>query len=52
MSSRRTGFLSATDPLDDYFLVCVHLSFINYFDEYLYPYSSKEAAGAYQGGVH
>jgi len=37
--------LSATDPLDDYFLVCVHLSFINYFDEYLYPVLSKEVAG-------
>ena len=38
-------FLSATDPLGDYFLVCVHLSFINYFDEYLYPYFLKKRPG-------
>ncbi len=30
--------LTATDPLADYFLVSIHLSFINYFDEYFYPY--------------
>ena len=37
--------LSATDPLGDYFLVCIHLSFINYFDEYLYPYFQKKWPG-------
>ncbi|MGP8003809.1 MAG: alpha/beta hydrolase family protein [Smithella sp.] len=38
----KNRFLSATDPLGDYFLVCVHLSFINYFNEYLYPYLLKK----------
>jgi hypothetical protein len=38
----KNRFLSATDPLGDYFLVCVHLSLINYFDEYLYPYLLKK----------
>ena len=41
----KNRILSATDPLDDYFLVCVHLSFINYFDEYLYPYFQKKWPG-------
>jgi pimeloyl-ACP methyl ester carboxylesterase len=30
--------LSPTDSLSDYFQVSTHLSFIDYFDEYLYPY--------------
>ena len=34
--------LTATDPLGDYFLVCIHLSFVNYFDEYFYPYFQKK----------
>lgn len=37
--------LTATDPLGDYFLVCIHLSFINYFDEYFYPYFQKKQPG-------
>lgn len=37
--------LTATDPLGDYFLVCIHLSFINYFDEYFYPYFRKKHPG-------
>jgi hypothetical protein len=37
--------LTATDPLGDYFLVCVHLSFSNYFDEYFYPYFQKKQPG-------
>jgi len=37
--------LTATDSLDDYFLVCVHLSFVNYFDEYFYPYFQKKRPG-------
>jgi hypothetical protein len=41
----KNRILSATDPLGDYFLVCVHLSFINYFDEYLYPYFLKKRPG-------
>jgi hypothetical protein len=41
----KNRILSATDPLDDYFLVCIHLSFINYFDEYLYPYFLKKRPG-------
>lgn len=40
--------LTATDPLGDYFLVCVHLSFFNYFDEYLYPYFRKKRPGLTQ----
>ena len=30
--------LTSTDSLTDYFVVSVHLSFLNYFDEYFYPY--------------
>jgi hypothetical protein len=41
----KNRLLSATDPLGDYFLVCVHLSFISYFDEYLYPYFQKKWPG-------
>ena len=37
--------LTATDPLGDYLLVCIHLSFINYFDEYFYPYFQKKRPG-------
>jgi hypothetical protein len=34
--------LSPSDSLFDYFLVSSHLSFIDYFDEYLYPYFKKQ----------
>jgi hypothetical protein len=37
--------LSNSDSLDDYFRVSVHLSFLNYFDEYFYPYFKKERPG-------
>jgi hypothetical protein len=37
--------LTATDPLGDYFLVCIHLSFTDYFDEYFYPYFQKTRPG-------
>jgi len=33
--------MTATEPLHDYFQVCIHLSFIDYFDEYFYPYFQK-----------
>lgn len=34
--------LSPTDSLFDYFLVSSHLSFIDYFDEYLYPHFKRQ----------
>lgn len=34
--------LNYTDPLFDYFLVSCHLSFFDYFNEYLYPYFRKQ----------
>ncbi len=34
----RNRVLTSTDSLTDYFVVSVHLSFLNYFDEYFYPY--------------
>ncbi len=37
--------LSPTDSLFDYFLVSSHLSFIDYFEEYLYPYYLKRWPG-------
>ena len=37
--------LAATDPLDDYFQVGVHLSFYDYFNEYFYPYFEKKRPG-------
>jgi hypothetical protein len=37
--------LTATDPLRDYLVVCIHLSFINYFDEFFYPYLRKTRPG-------
>ncbi|UFS71131.1 alpha/beta fold hydrolase [Geomonas sp. RF6] len=33
--------LSSNDALSDYFLVCTHLSFLQYFNEYLYPHLRK-----------
>ncbi|OPY84756.1 MAG: Alpha/beta hydrolase family protein [Smithella sp. PtaU1.Bin162] len=38
----KNRILTSADPLGDYFLVCIHLSFINYFDEYFYPYIQKQ----------
>ncbi len=37
--------LSPTDSTYDYFLVSTHLSFIDYFNEYLYPYFQKQRPG-------
>lgn len=37
--------IKATDSLFDYFLVCTHLSFNNYFNEYFYPYFLKKRPG-------
>jgi hypothetical protein len=37
--------LSVADPLDDYFQVGVHLSFFQYFEEYLYPYFRSKRPG-------
>ena len=37
--------LSNSDSLDDYFRVSVHLSFLDYFDEYFYPYFQKKRPG-------
>jgi len=48
----KNRILSATDPLGRLFSGLCPPEFINYFDEYLYPYFQKEVAGAYQGGVH
>lgn len=41
----KNRILTATDSLGDYFMVCVHLSFVNYFDEYFYPYFQKKRPG-------
>jgi hypothetical protein len=37
--------LGQTDSLDDYFQVCVHLSFLDYFNEYFFPYFQKQRPG-------
>jgi len=37
--------LSPTDSLFDYFLVSTHLSFFDYFNEYLFPYFEKKRPG-------
>jgi pimeloyl-ACP methyl ester carboxylesterase len=37
--------LTGSDPLGDYFLVCFHLRFLDYFDEYFYPYIRKRQPG-------
>ncbi|MDR3579624.1 MAG: alpha/beta hydrolase [Oryzomonas sp.] len=37
--------LSPNDSLFDYFLVSSHLSFFDYFNEYLYPYFQKQRPG-------
>ena len=37
--------LSPSDSVFDYFLVSSHLSFIDYFNEYLYPYFLKQRPG-------
>ena len=37
--------LTSTDPLDDYFRVGVHLSFLDYFNEYFFPYLQAKRPG-------
>ncbi|HIJ86800.1 MAG TPA: alpha/beta hydrolase [Desulfuromonadales bacterium] len=37
--------LKTTDSIFDYFLVSSHLSFIDYFNEYLFPYFQKQRPG-------
>ena len=37
--------LTPTDSIFDYFLVSTHLSFIDYFNEYLFPYFQKQRPG-------
>ena len=37
--------LRPTDSLFDYFLVSSHLSFLDYFNEYLFPYFQKQRPG-------
>ena len=37
--------LSPSDSIFDYFLVSTHLSFIDYFNEYLYPYFLQQRPG-------
>jgi len=34
--------LTATDPLGDYLFVYMHLSFMDYFNEYFYPYKHRK----------
>ena len=37
--------LNSSDSLSDYFRVSIHLSFLNYFDEYFYPYFQRKRPG-------
>jgi pimeloyl-ACP methyl ester carboxylesterase len=37
--------LENSDPVHDYFWVCLHLSYIDYFNEYFYPYFLKKRPG-------
>jgi pimeloyl-ACP methyl ester carboxylesterase len=37
--------LTATEQLSDYFMVCTHLSFLDYFNEYFYPHMKKLRPG-------
>lgn len=41
----KNRLLSTTDSMYDYFLVSSHLSFIDYFNEYLFPYFQKQRPG-------
>jgi len=43
--------LTGSDPLGDYFLVCFHLSFIDYFDEYFLPHIRKKRPEASREAV-
>ncbi len=37
--------LTATDSLTEYFRVCAHLSFLDYFNEYFYPHFLRKRPG-------
>lgn len=41
----KNRILSSTDSVFEYFLVSSHLSFIDYFNEYLFPYFQKQRPG-------
>jgi hypothetical protein len=41
----KNRLLTSSDSLSDYFRVSIHLSFINYFDEYFYPYFQRRRPG-------
>ncbi|MBL0225353.1 MAG: alpha/beta hydrolase [Geobacteraceae bacterium] len=41
----KNRILSPRDSVFDYFLVSTHLSFIDYFEEYLFPYFQKQQPG-------
>ncbi|MDD2735902.1 MAG: alpha/beta hydrolase [Desulfuromonadaceae bacterium] len=41
----KNRILKTTDSIFDYFLVSSHLSFIDYFNEYLFPYFQKQRPG-------
>lgn len=41
----RNRVLNITDSLSDYFLVSCHLSFFDYFNEYLFPYFQMQRPG-------
>lgn len=41
----KNRILKTTDSIYDYFLVSSHLSFIDYFNEYLFPYFQKQRPG-------
>jgi hypothetical protein len=41
----KNRILTPTDSIFDYFLVSTHLSFIDYFNEYLFPYFQKQRPG-------
>ncbi len=47
----RNTVLTGTDPLDDYFITSIHLSFLNYFDEFLCHTCRKNVRGSHGGEV-
>lgn len=47
----RNRVLTGADPLGDYFVTCIHLSFLDYFDEFFMPYMQKKRPGITRGEV-
>jgi len=41
----KNRILTSTDDLGEYARVCTHLSFLDYFNEYFYPYFQKKRPG-------